>query len=163
MEEQDKKDHEFKEAYNYCIFLLSKRDYSRYKIQQKLKSRKYTEENIEEVIQLLIDQNYLREEAYLRMRIKTLLYKRVSNYYIKQKLSEEKLTTTDEQIDSLRSENHISKEDSLEYLINKKLRGKEMPNEFEAKQKLKNKVLRFLISKGHNYQDANQALNEYLK
>lgn len=162
MEEQYKKDHEFKEAYNYCIFLLSKRDYSRYKIQQKLKSRKYSEENIKEVIQLLIDQNYLREEAYLRMRIKTLLYKGVSNYYIKQKLSEEKLTASDEQINSLREENNISKEDSLEYLLNKKLRGKEIPKEFEAKAKLKNKILRFLISKGHSYQDANQALSDYI-
>lgn len=156
------KDPEFKEAYNYCVFLLSKRDYSKYKIQQKLKSRKYSEDNIKEVIQLLVDQNYLREEAYLRMRIKTLLYKGVSNYYIKQKLSQEKLNASDEYIDALREENHMSKEDSLEYLLNKKLRGKEIPQEYEAKAKLKNNVLRFLISKGHSFQDANQALKDYL-
>jgi regulatory protein len=154
---------EFKEAYNYCIFLLSKRDYSRYKIQQKLKSRKCDTEIIEDVIEKLVNQNYLREEAYIRMRIKTLLLKGFANYYIIQKLNEEKLQISDEQINKLREENHLSTKDSLEYLLNKKLRGKEIPKDFEAKMKLQNKILRFLISKGHNFQSAKEAFNQFIQ
>jgi len=159
MEEETK---EIKEAYNYCIFLLSKRDYSKYKMTQKLESRKYSEECIDYVIEKVINQNYLREHAYTRMRIKTLLLKGFSNFYILQKLNEEKITSDEDEINGLRVENHLSLEDSLEYLVNKKLRNKIIPSEYEEKAKLKNKVLRFLISKGHSYQNSTEALNNYL-
>ena len=154
---------EYKEAYNYSIYLLSKRDYSKYKLTKKLNSRKYTKETIEKVIQKVIDQNYLREEAYTNMRIKSLLYKGYANFFIKQKLAEEKLTVDDHLIDKLREENHMPNDESINYLIDKKLRYKEIPSDKEAFFKLRDKVIRFLISKGHNYQDAKSALSEYME
>lgn len=153
---------EFKEAYNYSIYLLSKRDYSNHKLTQKLKTRKYSKENIEKVIQKVTDQGYLREEAYTTMRIKTLLYKGYANYFIKQKLAQEFLEVDDARIDQLRGENHISKDESINYLIDKKLRYKEIPKDKAEFFKLKDKVIRFLISKGHDYSSAKSLLEEYL-
>lgn len=154
---------EYKEAYNYCIYLLSKRDYSKYKITKKLNSRKYSIETKEKVIQKIIDQGYLREEAYTTMRIKTLLYKGYANFFIKQKLAEEKLEVDDHRIDQLREENHISNHESIHYLLDKKLRYKEIPEDKEQYYKLRDKVIRFLISKGHNYQEARESFKEYLE
>lgn len=153
---------ECKEAYNYSIYLLSKRDYSNHKLTQKLKTRKYSKENIEKVIQKVTDQGYLREEAYTTMRIKTLLYKGYANYFIKQKLAQEFLEVDDARIDQLRGENHISKDESINYLIDKKLRYKEIPKDKAEFFKLKDKVIRFLISKGHDYSSAKSLLEEYL-
>ena len=153
---------EYKEAYNYSIYLLSKRDYSNYKISQKLKSRKYSKETIEKVIQKVTDQGYLREEVYTTMRIKTLLYKGCANFFIKQKLSQEFLEVDDHRIDQLREENHISKKESIHYLIEKKLRYKEIPKDKSEYFKLKDKVIRFLISKGHDYQSAKELLQDYM-
>lgn len=153
---------EYKEAYNYSIYLLSKRDYSNHKLTQKLKSRKYTKDTIEKVIQKVTDQGYLREEAYTTMRIKTLLYKGYANFFIKQKLAQEFLEVDDNRIDQLRAENHISKDESINYLIDKKLRYKEIPKDKAEFFKLKDKVIRFLISKGHDYQTAKQLLQEYI-
>ncbi len=153
---------EFKKAYNYCIYILSKRDYSTHKIRQKLKERKHTPELIETIIEDLVEKNYLREEEYKRQRIKQHILRGYANSFIIQKLNQEKLTAVDEEIDALRSEQDLHATDIIEYLIEKKLRGKEIPTEWEDRQKLKAKVLRFLISKGHTYSDISTKLNKRL-
>jgi regulatory protein len=150
-------------AYNYAIFLLSKRDYSIYKMRMKLRSREYETEEIEETINKLIEQNYLREEEYKRMRIKTLLIKGYSNSYILRKLDQEKLETNNEAINALRESEHLDKEECINYLVEKKLRGKDIPTEFEPKMKLKNKIMNFLASKGYNYQEAKEAISNYIR
>lgn len=150
-------------AYNYAIFLLSKRDYSIYKMRMKLRSREYETEEIEETINKLIEQNYLREEEYKRMRIKTLLIKGYSNSYIVRKLDQEKLETNNEAINALRESEHLDKEECINYLVEKKLRGKDIPTEFEPKMKLKNKIMSFLASKGYNYQEAKEAISNYIR
>jgi SOS response regulatory protein OraA/RecX len=120
-------------------------------MQQKLRSREHTPEDIKAVIDKLVDMNYLREEEYKRQRVKGMLFKGYANKYIVQKCSQEKLSVNDSFINQLREENHISANDEINRLIEKKLRYKEIPEEFEAKQKLKNKVLNFLISKGYSF------------
>lgn len=143
---------EVKYAYNYCIRLLSKRDYSVYKIKRKLNERKYDIDVIESVVEKLLEQNYLREDEFKRQKIKQHLYKGYSNSYIQNKLSStEKLTCTDEEIDRLREDMGHTSIDQINGLIDKKLRGNKSPNSFEEKMKLKKKLMSFLISKGHSY------------
>lgn len=154
---------ELKKAYNYCIFLLSKRDYSEYKIANKLRSRKHSPDIIHAVITKLTDQGYLREEEYKKQRIKQFILKGCSNKYIIQKLALEKLTCEDDDIDTIRNDQSLSSDDMIIKLIEKKLRSKEVPQDFESKQKLKNKVLRFLISKGHSFDQCLPKLETYFK
>ena len=148
-----------KEAYNYAIFLLSKRDYSIYKMKMKLRSRKYEDDVIAEVIDKLVVQQYLREEEYKRMRTKTLLLKGFSNSYIIRKLEQEMLETNNEEINKIRDDQHIDATESIDYLVHKKLRGKVIPDAFEAKMKLRNKILNFLASKGYSYLEAKDAID----
>jgi len=52
-------------------------------------------------------------------------------------------------------------DDSIEKLVAKKLRSKEIPSDFKEKMKLRDKTLRFLISKGHSYDDSKKAIVRY--
>lgn len=150
-----------KEAYNYSINLLSRRDYSRYKLSKKLKEKKFSNEEIEVVIEKLIEQNYLREDEYLRIRTRQLIEKGLSNQLILRTAQEERIEINTELIETLRAEYERSSDDIINELVQKKIRYKSF-NGFEEKMKLKNKVLRYLLSKGHNFEDSNRVLSKYL-
>ncbi len=150
-------------AYNYAIRLLARRDYSTFKMRKKLIEQKFSPEEIDETIERLIDMNYLREAEYKRMRIKQLLVKGYANSYIIPKLVQEELYCSDEEIDELREEQSFSESEQIQKHIHKKLRYKEIPDDFESKMKLQNKVLNFLRSKGFSLEEARREYNNYLK
>ena len=140
-----------KTCYQYAINLLARRDYSAFKLRQKLKSREYSEEEIEETLTILIDKNYLREDEYLRLRIQGLLYKGYSNSYIRQKCQMENLSPSDADIDFYREELRLTSDGEIDRLIQKKLRGSPLPQDYTERQKALNRIMNFLASKGHNY------------
>jgi regulatory protein len=146
-------------AYNYSIYLLSRQDYSVFKITQKLRSKEYSEDEISQAIDKLKAQNYLREEEYIRSKIKSMLRKGYSNSYIQRKLSLEELTIDHILIDTLRDDCNLSPDEQISDLINKKLRNKEIPNNFPEMMKFKNKIISYLIARGFSYQDAKSALD----
>jgi regulatory protein len=133
-------------AYNYCIYLLSRQDYPEGKLRSKMREKGYDEQTRDEVIERLHEFGYIREEAYIRTRIKSLLNKGYSAYYITQKLSEENLNVTINEIEDLYVELDFNLNSSIEKLIEKKLRS--LTKETD-KQKKREKIVRFLASKGH--------------
>lgn len=151
-----------KKAFDYAIRILSLRDYSIHKMKQKLKERQCSSEDIEQVIEKLLEYNYLREDEYTRQRMKQLIVKGYANKVIVQKLGHEHLKADISEIEKIRHEQSLESDSQLQYLIEKKLRYKEIPNEFEAKMKLKNKVMRFCLSKGYSYSEIQQAISEYI-
>lgn len=80
---------------------------------------------------------------------------------IRKRGAQEKLEFSADEFSLVEQELGISDEDNLEKLVAKKLRSKEIPSSPLEKQKLRDKVLRFLISKGHDYSDAKASLNKY--
>ena len=154
-------DQSSKKAFDYAIRILSQRDYSVHKMKEKLKRRGCTKEQINQTIEKLLGYNYLRDEEYALMRAKQLLFKGYSNQYILQKLSVEQLSATEAQIEELRLKNDLSTDSQIDYLIEKKLRFKEVPKEFNAKMKLKQKVSNFLVSKGFSFDDINSHLSKF--
>ena len=126
-----------KQCYNAGIRLLSRRDYSAYKMSQKLKEKGYSEDTIAETIEKLIEQNYLREEEYKRIRIKTLIVKGHSNNYIQQKCSQEKLDVTNDEIEEIKNQYQYTTSSMINDLIQKKIRYTDIPSDYEQKQKLK--------------------------
>ena len=72
------------------------------------------------------------------------------------------LETNNEEINKIRNDQHIDAIESIDYLVQKKLRGKVIPDAFEAKMKLKSKILNFLASKGYSYQEAKDAIDRGL-
>lgn len=125
-------------------------------------SRKYSTEEISETLNKLIDQNFIREEEYKRQRIKGLLLKGFASLYIIRKLEQENLNTSETEIDEVRAEQQIVKSECIEALIQKKMRGKVIPSNYESKMKLKSKIMNFLASKGYSYEQAQQALPKEL-
>jgi len=150
-------------TFNYSIRLLAKKDYSIHKIKLKLASRNFNEEHINETVQRLIELKYLNEEEYTISRIKQFLEKGFTNDFIIQKMEQEFLYSTDENINTIREECGLSTTTQLSDLIKKRLYNKQILNDFEKDIKLKNKTISFLATKGYNLEEINSALSEYFR
>lgn len=148
--------------YNYCIHLLARQDYSEYKLRQKLRSKPQNLPHmIDEVLVKLKDKGLLREEAYRRLFIRKWMMKGESEEKIKKRGGMEKLQFEEGEFERVSEELGFTDDESIEKLVAKKLRSKEIPKDPIEKRKLQDKVLRFLISKGHDFGDAKKALAPY--
>ena len=153
-----------KDLYNYGLRLLARRDYSRFKMRKKMRSITDEHQAIEKTLDRLESLNYLREEEYTRQRVKGLLLKNYSNEFIINKLKEEELYPEWGFIESIRSENDLPKQNIISNLIHKKTRNIDISElDFEGKQKLKQKVMRHLLSKGFSYAEISETVNRFIK
>ncbi len=140
--------------YNYSIHLLARQDYSEYKLKQKLRSKKDNlPHEVDEVLVKLKEKGLLREEAYRRLFIRKWMIKGEAEDKIRKRGSQEKLTFEDDEFEKIATELGFTDDESLEKLVQKKLRGKSIPTDRLGKQKLRDKVIRFLMSKGHSFSD----------
>ena len=148
--------------YNYSIHLLARQDYSEFKLRQKLRSKKDNlPHEIEEVIETLKTRGLLREAAYRRLFIRKWMLKGESEEKIRKRGQLEALTFDEEEFTNAQNELGITEDESLDKLIQKKLRSKNLPLDPKEKFKLRDKVLRFLISKGHDFSEAKSALQKH--
>jgi SOS response regulatory protein OraA/RecX len=148
--------------YNYSIHLLARQDYSEYKLKQKLRSKKDNlPHEIDEVILKLKEKGLLREEAYRRLFIRKWMIKGEGEDKIRKRGAMEKLVFEEGEFEAIAAELGFTDDDSIEKLIQKKLRMKDIPKDPKEKFKLRDKVLRFLISKGHSYEDAKTSIAPY--
>ena len=141
------------EIYIYSIKLLSKQDYSIFKFQNKLRTKKFSLEEIETVTDKLIALRYLNEAQYTSAKIKQLIKKAYSNNYIQLKLDSEFLNATENDVNGLREEVGISEESQIKDLLDLKMRGISIPVSFEAKMKLKSQISNYIARKGYPYDD----------
>lgn len=149
--------------YNYSIHLIARQDYSEFKLRRKLLSKPdNSKEEVDEVIAKLVEKNLINEEAYKRLFIRKWMFKGESESKIRRRGATEGLEFSNEEFINVRQELGIEDSESLETLIHKKLRSKIIPTEYLEKQKLKDKVLRFLITKGHSFSDAKEGIEAYL-
>lgn len=145
-------------AYQYSLFLLSGQDYSEHKLRQKLKLKGYEATEIDETLTKLIEKNFLREEEYKKLLVKKLMRKGKADGMIKRQVQQEKLEINLEEMSELRAEIGVSKEDSILQLVNKKTHGKPWPTDRDLRQKLQQKIYRYLLSRGYSYDDAKRAV-----
>ena len=149
--------------YNYSIHLLARQDYSEFKLRQKLRSKKNNlPHEIEEVLVALTARGLLKEENYKRLFIRKWMMKGESEQKIKKRGAMEKLEFETEEFRAIELELGFTDDDSIEKLVQKKLRSKEIPQDYASKNKLRDKVLRFLISKGHSFEASKRALNDFM-
>jgi len=133
-------------AYMYLVKILSARDYSEHKLREKLRERKFPTDEAEKAINEIKAKGYLKEDIYAEARVKAFMHKGYSPNYIRQKLAQEHLTLTDEEITNVFVEYRTTPEEQIERLVRKKMQGKTV-FDYESE----NKILRFLISKGHDF------------
>lgn len=149
-------------AYNYLVKLLSFRDYSEVKLRDKLREKKFSPEESESAINELKSRGYLREDLYIEARIKGFMHKNCSANYIKQKLASEKLSIEIDLIYNIFDEHKIEEVDQINNLLTKKLK---LPSnfqelEYEERNKLIQKAVRYAISKGHSPQSVFRILKQ---
>jgi regulatory protein len=151
-------------AYKESIKLLARQDYSRAKMRQKLKQRGVLKDEIEQVLQYLVEKRYLREDLYLEARAKGLITKALSPKSIKQKLSHEGMEASTETIEGFMKDKGVDTDSQLEKLITKKA-GRASREDFkgEGGRKLKDKIFRFLMTKGYSFTECKKALELHLK
>lgn len=142
-----------KDCYKRAIRLLTQRDYSRPKLCKKLVSVGFAQEDSEQVVEKLYAEGLLKEQWYIEARIRGLMRKGYSSSHIQQRLEQEQLSVEINQIDELFIEYGHNEEDQLTQLIQKN--GKQWLNQWpqlanEERQKVKQKLMRKLVSKGFN-------------
>lgn len=144
-------------AYSYAVKLLSKKDYSEFKLRTKLLEKNFTDSEANEAIEELISKKFLREDYYIEARVKGLMHKGYSPTHIQNRLKEEQVEASMSVIQDTFNEYKLTEEEQVEKLIIKKLGNSaiEAPLEFNAKMKL----LRFLASKGHCGEIVDQVLS----
>ena len=146
-------------AYQYSIRLLALRDYSRFKLGQKLKLRGHSQEEIDKTLNELVQKGYLKEERYAESRIKALVAKGHSAQFIKQKLEKEKIYLDLTSIEKMGELDHLSQ---IKRLLLKKLKQVgPWKKDWHERKKQQDKVLRYLISKGHDFNQCKKALDKY--
>jgi regulatory protein len=144
-------------AYMYLVKILSARDYSEHKLREKLRERQYPTDEIESAISEIKSKGYLREEIYAEARIKAFMNKGYSPDFIRQKLDQEHLTVSKENIEAVFAEYRTSPEEQIEQLVRKKMHGK---REFDFNGE--SKILRYLISKGHDFSAAKKVMTNII-
>lgn len=142
-----------KKAYSYLIKILSSRDFSEFKLREKLVERNYPPTEIEEAISEVKSRNFLREDNYIEARVKAFMNKGYSPEYIQQKLYQEHLDITQELIESIFSDHRVTTELQI-----RRLAAKKIGNKTNLDYNEQNKILRYLLSKGHELSQGRKIL-----
>lgn len=142
-----------KEAYSYIVKLLSAREYSEHKLREKLRTKKFPANEVDDALAEIKSRGYLREDVYTEARVKGFMNKAYSINYIRQKMAQERLTISEESIQEIFDEHHMSEEQQIERLVRKKL-GTKTNLDFDQQ----GKILRYLISKGHDFSTSKKVL-----
>lgn len=154
----ESEDNHNKKAYLYLIKLLAKRDYSEFKLKNKLIEKKFAITEIELALEQIKNAGYLREDYYAEARIKAYMNKGYSQGFIQHKLRQEHVDVTREYIQEIFSEHRMTEQNQIEKLIDKKLLLDQTQTDTDE-IKIKAKILRFLASKGHQGPQVNVLLN----
>lgn len=151
----------FKKCYNQALNHLARKDYSEYKLTQKLKTRGYDGPVVKEVIEALTEKNFLREDLYKEARIKGFLRKGYSHRVIQYRLSQEFCEASSEEIEQVAHEMGLGPDSQLQELVEKKVR---IDYDFVSdKSKLKDRVLRYAANRGHNISRAAQIYDQIIE
>lgn len=149
-------------AYIKALDLLARRSYSKLKLNNKLQEKGFDPVEIKDAIEKLEELNYIKEDYYKRSKIINLMRKGHSVKFIKYFLKrEDQIETQSSDILDIFGEFDLTEEDLIKKLIEKKFTEEVKKN--HDKIKAKNKILRFLQNKGHDWATSSFLVEESLK
>ena len=106
--------------------------------------------------------NYLCEKDYTFSRITSLMRRGYATYLIKKRLKiEDQIEVTSEEVEKVFKEHNITEESLIKEIIAKK-KPAAFKNEIH-KEKVKNKILRYLQNKGYNWDIVSFLVDEEFK
>jgi SOS response regulatory protein OraA/RecX len=149
-------------AYVKALDLLARRNYSKLKLNNKLREKGFDPTEIKDAIEKLEELNYIREDYYKRSQIINLMRKGNSVKFIKFSLKkEDQIEAQSNDILEVFAEFDLTEEDLIKKLIEKKITAEIKKN--HDKIKSKNKILKFLQNKGHDWTTSSFLVDERLK
>lgn len=147
-----------KKAYKYVLRLLSKKDYSEFEIRNKMKTKDFSEEIIDDLLTKFKDNKYLDDERYCQSLVEYKInLKYLGRIRVKKDLQQKGINS--EIIDKVLNDCYkpSKEEELLDSLLEKKIsQAKTMDNN------IKRKIISFLLRKGFSYRPIIEKLNEKL-
>jgi len=141
--------------FDYTIRILSKKRYHSEELKTKLRAKEATKEEIDNILEKLIGYKYINDKEYIEMFIIDRLNTTPQGIrLIKQKLKRKNILTED--IDSIMEKLNIDESIYAKKALKKKLKT---INKGQDKQKIKEKLIRFLISRGFNFNTTFEIIN----
>ena len=137
-----------KELYLYSIRLLTRRDYSRHKLKEKLLIRSDDLIEIEDLLDLLEEKKYLQEKTYARQRIQYWLKAGNSINNIINKAKQEHLRISKDFIHEISEEIQVNPEQKLQEIFEKKFAQKLQEASLEEKEKIKRRAFGYFQRRG---------------
>lgn len=137
----------YKRQQAYLVWLLARRDYSRFQLEQKLKKRDVSAAEISSLLEGLIEQGYFHEQSYKMVRIRSLVRRGFGPRYIQSKLREQKIRPTDEDFTEAFQQLNQAPDEGLDSVI-LKLLAKLKSRNLDPKI-LESRLVKNLMAKGH--------------
>ncbi len=147
------------QAYNYCIKLLARREYSQCELNTKLTRQHVGNEVIVACLSRLISDNYQSDERFTEMFVRTKVSQRYGEKKIRYELQQKGIN--EELINHYLPLYEADFLDNAICLIKKKISAEQKASAY-LDRKNKAKIIRFLLGKGYDYQVIQQAFNEVL-
>lgn len=146
-----------KHIYQYCIMLLSRKEYSLYTIQTKIiqKFKQADELLIQEVLDLLIEQNILDNQRYTQSLIRYYFKKGESIRSLQYRLKQEEISIKNHEILEIIHANFPLENCIIE---GDDIIDKQVLESCLSKKKKKEQFISYMMRKGHSY----YAINKYL-
>lgn len=130
--------------------LIARRPRSQGEIRDYLRRKKYSDEEIRKILNVLSEKEYIDDEDFARRWVDSRrLLKPISNRKLRLELMQKKVS--EEIIQGVLSENEVDEKEIIKELIAKKSR--------QTRYKDKQKLMQYLIRQGFDYADVKDALN----
>jgi regulatory protein len=143
---------------DYALGLLARKDYSKQQFQNKLLAKNYSIEEVNEIINLLIKSRIFKEENFVRSIVIKRMNQGYSPTFIQNHLETKGVSIPLDEIHSFFEESGINEKIQMENLIAKKFSFLIKQEDEDRNLKMKAKVLRFLISRGHDQEESTSLL-----
>lgn len=133
-------------ARSYVLWLLARRDYPRRQLEEKLRKRELSPEQIKTLLDTLAENGLYKEETFKKLRTRQLLKRGFGPSMVKAKMSRDRIIPTQDELNSAYEELDLSPEAQIKQLIEKYAKR----YEYLAldKHSLKQRIIQALLRKG---------------
>lgn len=153
-----------KDCYQKAVRLLTKKEYSRPKLEEKLIASGYSSEDSKLAVDKLHSLGLIKEDWYIETKIKNMMRKGYSKMHIQQRLSYESLEVELETINTVFTQYNQDESSTIQNLLDKKAQRFQSnwdEIDHEEQLKIKAKLIRAITAKGYSLNDGISAVDSY--
>ena len=148
----------YRKAFDTALRLLTRREHSKYEITQKLKQRGFSPEVIEKTISECERFDYISDERTARVLIRQMIRKGYGAKRIRLEMGMKRLRSNSIQRILSESVSEADEREGAEHILKKHIKKFERENDLKKK---KEKIYRFLYSRGFSQEIISQLMKKY--